>query len=89
MKKLIIVGIIGLSVVSLAGCHSSNTTTSPTQNPLTAFSAQTNDSQPKAIDNAISLQNDINALFGNANGDPVEVEPGDTIADVIHRASGI
>lgn len=42
---------------------------------------------PGAINAPADLQQDITALFGDANSDPVAVETGDTLQDVMNRAN--
>lgn len=81
--------LIGLALASLASCHSNSSETTVSSTSLNSFSTQARDSQAKAIDDIGSLQNAINALFGTADGEPVEVLPGESIADVSHRASSL
>ncbi len=80
---------ISLSIISLAGCHSSNNEGgSVPGDQLKALASQAADTEPSALGDATPLQNDINALFKGADTDPVEVEAGDSLQDVISRASG-
>ena len=80
---------ISLSVISLAGCHSSNYNNG--SNPgtqLKALASQAADSEPSTLGDATILKNDINALFNGADTDPIEVNEEDSLQDVISRASG-
>lgn len=74
-------------VMGLSACDSSNSIiTDPIPNQLKTLITQDADSEASAIGDAVNLQNDINALFDGV--DPVEVETGDNIQDVINRAEG-
>lgn len=76
-----------LSTLALVGCHSSGSNTGgTTQTGLDKLANQAGDSDPGALDDAAGLLNEINTLFGNADDEPVEVESGDTLQDVINRA---
>ena len=90
-----------ICLTSLGGCHSSSNhnnvssdantdndsnTDSVVDNQLKALSAQMLDNEPRVLDNTTLLQNDINTLFNGI--DPVEVETGDNLQDVINRSGG-
>ncbi|MEE9352257.1 MAG: hypothetical protein V3U78_08350 [Thiotrichaceae bacterium] len=80
---------ISLSIISLAGCHSSNNNGgSDPGAQLKALASQAADNEPSALGDATTLKNDINALFNGADTDPIEVNEGDSLQDVISRASG-
>ena len=80
--RLIATSVICLG--SLAGCHSSNNNAD--NNQLKELSSQKVDSEPSLLGNTTLLQDDINTLFNGV--DPVEVETGDSLQDVINRSGG-
>ena len=87
--------IIALSVITLAACNSSSNNndndgddTGASKNQLKVFAAQNANDEPKTVENAANLKNDINALFNGADGEPIGVEAGDSVQDVINRAGG-
>ena len=84
--------IAGLAITGfgLSSCHSNdnNVVTTPERGTVvSSFYTQSNDQPTKAIGNVGSLQNDINALFGSADNEPVDVLDGESIADVVNRAA--
>ncbi len=99
MKTLIV---LTLAMVGVVGCHSSNNGGNNVgdndnnddggiivvDNQLRDLASQTADSEPSTLGDATALQNDINTLFSGADADPVDVETGDSIEDVINRAGG-
>lgn len=78
----------------LAGCHLDDNGNGRTTggndgvgaNAFAATADQPADSEPRDPDAA--LQSAIDALFGGADTDPVAVQDGDTLDDVIGRAGG-
>lgn len=84
MKPLILIATSVICLGSFAGCHSSNNSTD--DNQLKALSSQKVDSEPSLLGNTTLLQDDINTLFNGI--DPVEVETGDSLQDVINRSGG-
>ena len=55
-------------------------------NALTDIAGQDANSEPDPLDDAVSVEDDILTVFGDADGVPTEVEDGDTAVDVIRRA---
>ena len=84
MKLFILIATSVIYLGNLAGCHSSNSNVD--NNQLKKLSSQKADSESSLIGNTSLLQNDINALFNGV--DPVEVETGDSLQDVINRSGG-
>ncbi len=84
MKLFIYIATSVMCLGSLAGCHSGNN--SRDDNQLNALSSQKADSESRVLGNTTLLQDDINTLFNGI--DPVEVEIGDSLQDVINRSGG-
>jgi len=78
---------ITLLMTACGGGSSNNNAPAPGIT-LGSIAAQAANSDAVAITDNQTLVNDITAIFGNANGEPVEVEAGDTVQDVITRAGG-
>ena len=80
--------------MAVVGCHSSNNDAGGSGGPIIAdnqlrdLASQTADSEPTALGDAATLRSDINALFNGADTDPIEVETGDSVQDVLNRAGG-
>lgn len=86
MKAFIL---ITLTFVGMVGCgNSSNRIVDPplATNKLKALALQAANTDVGTIEDAGQLKTDINALFNAI--DPVEVEAGDKLEDVINRAEG-
>ena len=79
----ILVALFGLT---LGACsNSDNQSSTPLQNTLSVLGAQAADDEPLAITQ--QLDNDIQAVFGNADNMTTDVIAGDTVQDVINRAN--
>lgn len=77
------------AVVAVSGCNSgskSTVVTDPAQ-AINMVAAKSADSDPSAADAA--LQNSMDAVFGNADADPVDVLEGDTFASFSDRAASL
>ena len=83
--KLISISIV--SLIGLSGCFngSSNNYVSGEKAGVIAYSSKGGNDAAVAIDDAAMLRTDISKLFGNADADPVAVEDGDTVQDVLDR----
>lgn len=73
------------------GCSNNNNTNPPVDppvemNPLSLLSAMGADEGADDIADSDALGAGIAALFGNPDSEPVEVEAGDTLDDVLTRA---
>jgi len=80
---------ITLLMTACGGGGSSNNNNAPAPGiTLGSIAAQAANSDAVAITDNQTLVNDITAIFGDANSEPVEVEAGDTVQDVITRAGG-
>lgn len=55
---------------------------------LSQISAQSANSDPLAIDDAAALGAAVTTLFGDANGDPVALQAGESLEAIIQRVSG-
>lgn len=84
MKIFILITTSVICLGSLASCHTSNNNAD--NNQLKELSSQKVDSEPSLLGNTTLLQDDINTLFNGVN--PVEVETGDSLQDVINRSGG-
>jgi hypothetical protein len=84
--------IMALSLTTLAACNSSSNNddddTGATSNQLKVFAAKNANDEPKIIENAGNIKNDINKLFNSADAEPISVKAGDSVQDVINRAGG-
>ena len=72
----------------LAGCGNNNSSSNPPAEPNSAekiFSADPNGNATEILD-AATLGADIDGIFGGENAEPVTIDPGDTIGDVLDRA---
>ena len=86
--KLITIGLVSLIVLS--GCfngssNSGDNGVSSEKAGVQAYSSKGGNDEAVAIDDAAMLRSDISALFGNADAEPVAVEDGDTVQDVLDR----
>lgn len=80
--------VILISIFGLTGCGGSSGggETPPPMNELTDITSRTVNEEPKEIDDAIMLKTDINSLF--IGSEPIEIESGDTVLDVIYSLGG-
>ena len=93
MKYQYVVILASATVFMLGGCGSSSIPSSSTEPSSPAepssgdkvFSADPNGNAVSILD-AAELGADINGIFGGENAEPVPVNPGDTIGDVLDRA---
>ena len=90
MRYQHVIILASVTVFMLAGCGRSNSGSSPPP-PASLSSAERifladPDGDPKDILDAVMLGADIDNIFGDENAEPVLVEPGDTIGDVLDRA---
>lgn len=83
--KLITIGMV--SLIGLSGCFngSSNNYVSGEKAGVLAYSSKGASDEAVAIDDAAMLRTDISALFGNVDAEPVAVEDGETVQDVIDK----
>lgn len=83
--KLITIGIV--SLIGMSGCFngSSNNGVSGEKAGILAYSSKDANDEPVAIDDAAMLRTDISNVFGDAYGEPIPVEDGDTVQDVLDR----
>jgi len=86
MKVFILITLMVAGLVGCGGSSNKNDDPLPPTNVLQTLSSQDANSEASIIDDAAQLKSDINALFNAI--DPVEVETGDNIQDVINRAEG-
>jgi hypothetical protein len=82
-----------LLLALLSACNNDNGggggTPPPTSsNQLQSIASNNGTAEAAAITDQASLQQDIISLFGNADGEPVPVNSGDSLQDVINRAAG-
>ncbi len=88
MRNQHVIILAGAALLILAGCGSSSSSPSPSPDPnsvSTVFSADPNGDAVDTLD-AATLGADIDSIFGGENAEPVAVNPGDTIGDVLDRA---
>ena len=86
MKYQYVVILASATVFMLGGCGSSSPR--PSAEPSSVdkvFSADPN-GNAASISDAAALGADIDGIFGGENAEPVPVNPGDTIGDVLDRA---
>ncbi len=76
-----------VSLLGLSACNygSSSSNDNPAQTNVESFSDQKSSSESLAIIDADMLKSDLNALFGESDGEPKAVEDGDSVQDVINR----
>ncbi len=86
MKYQYVVILASATVFMLGGCGSSSPSSSvePSSGDK-IFSADPN-GNAVSISDAVALGADIDSIFGGENAEPVQVNPGDTIGDVLDRA---
>ena len=86
MKYQYVVILASATVFMLGGCGSSSPSSSAEPSSVDkVFSADPN-GNAASISDAAALGADIDGLFGGENAEPVPVNPGDTIGDVLDRA---
>ncbi len=87
MKYQYVVILASATVFMLGGCGSSNTPSSSAElsSGDKVFSADPN-GNAVGISDAVALGADIDSIFGGENAEPIQVNPGDTIGDVLDRA---
>ncbi len=86
MKYQYVVILASATVFMLGGCGSSSPSSSAEPGSVDkVFSADPNGNAASTSD-AAALGADIDGLFGGENAEPVPVNPGDTIGDVLDRA---
>ena len=88
MRSLIITACMITGALALTGCNNSGSSSNEPE-PLVstaelAFTADTND-EPITL-NPDTLKTELIDLFGSANDDPVAVNDGDTVDDILYRA---
>lgn len=74
--------------MSVTGCNSSsNNHHVPVAVGATAntFATKNADSDPVVIGDAAALQQDLNAVFGNADAEPVDIQTGESLVDLLGR----
>ena len=77
------------ALFTLTGCGgSSSSSATPTMDPSSVDTIFTTgiDGDPASIPDAATLGAEIDSVFGGKNTEPVSINPGDTIADVLARA---
>ena len=88
MRYLQLVVLASAAVLMLSACGHSNSGSNPSPNLNSAekvFAADPNGEASDIVD-AATLAADLDGLFGDENAEPVAVNPGDTIDDVLDRA---
>ena len=86
MKYQYVVILASATVFMLGGCGSSSPRSSAEPSSVDkVFSADPNGNSVEITD-AVALGADIDGLFGGENAEPVPVNPGDSIDDVLDRA---
>ena len=91
MKILLL---MSLTLIGLSGCGSDSgndagdNVSSVAGNQLKAIALKLEDDEAWIIEDAASMEADITSLFNGEDSDPVAIEPGDNIQDVIGRAGG-
>ena len=86
MKYQYVVILASATVFMLGGCgSSSHSSPAEPSSGDKVFSADPNGNAVSILD-AAELGADIDAIFGGENAEPVPVNPGDTIGDVLDRA---
>ncbi|CAA6823413.1 MAG: Unknown protein [uncultured Thiotrichaceae bacterium] len=75
--------------ISVTGCNNSSNNN---HSSVAVVGAATNavatknaDADPLVIDDASALQQDLNAVFGNADSEPVDIQPGESLTDLLGR----
>ena len=82
------------SSVLITGCFSSGGSSTSTETPMVEtptsmskqLAMQNADSEPAAIDDAVALKADINAVFGDPNDEPMDIKADASINDVYDQA---
>lgn len=69
------------------GSSNNNLPVAPAAESISQIGAQGANGEPIEPNNG-ALAANINAIFGGPNGEPIAVEDGDTVQDVITRAGG-
>ena len=87
MKYQYLVILASATVFMLGGCGSSSipSTSAEPSSADKVFSTDPN-GNAASISDAAALGADIDGIFGGENAEPVPVNPGDTIGDVLDRA---
>ncbi len=88
MKHQHLVILAAATLTVLAGCGDSSTAFDPPigANSVNAVFFADPDGDAVEITDAAALGADIDGIFGGENAEPVPVNPGDTIGDVLDRA---
>lgn len=78
-----------LFALSLTACHSSNNngTTSPSVSAVGSIAGKSQDSDPTDIGDPSAIQQDLSARFGGADGEPIDLQNGESLSDVLSRVS--
>lgn len=86
MKHILWLAPIMLAI-SVTGCNnSSNNNSSVAVGTATnTFASKNADTDPLVIGDASALQQDLNAVFGNADSEPVDIQPGESLTDLLGR----
>jgi hypothetical protein len=84
--KILILSLISISILGMAGCFNGSDYVAPVaKTSLEKLSGQATNSEAGTINGSAKLKSDISSLFGNADDDPVPVNDGDSVQDVINR----
>lgn len=84
--KLKILIICISTILGMVGCNNGSNYVAPVvKTTLEKLSGQAANSEAGPINDAVKLKSDITSLFGDADGEPILVEDGDSVQDVIDR----
>ncbi len=90
MRYQHVIILASVSIFVLAGCGSShsdsNSSPSPDLNSAEKIFLADPNGDPVDILDVVVLGADIDSIFGDENAEPIVVDPGDTIGDVLDRA---
>ena len=74
-----------LMTVLLSACNFGSNNDNKSSNELSTIGKVSADGEPVEIYDPGALAQDITKLFGEADGEPIDVEAGDTFQDVVDR----
>lgn len=80
--KLLLIGFSSLFI--LVGCGGGGNNQS-SNNRVEALTGVGVDNDATTLDDITTLNNDLNVIFGAADGEPIPVEDNDSVQDVIDR----
>ncbi len=90
MSNKCVIVLTSALLAMLAGCGGNDAGFGPAPDPsangVEAVFATDRNGDPAELSNLEALGISIDAIFGGENAEPVQVNPGDTIGDVLNRA---